>query len=67
MEMAKKNCGDCRWWIAPKPGIYKRGDCRRHAPAPGAQPNYLWPRTRAADWCGDYKAKPKEKLTENGG
>lgn len=68
MEMAKKDCGDCKYWVVLKSiGKHKRGDCRRYAPAPGAQPNYLWPRTKAIDWCGDYRARPKEKLTKNGG
>ena len=33
-------------------------------------PNPLWQRggeTVEPHWCGDYRARPKEKLTENGG
>ena len=70
MEMAKFDCGQCRYWVMRKSlGKHKNGDCRRYAPTPGTRPTYLWPSTKAEDWCGDYKAKPKVKgtLIENGG
>ena len=68
MEKAKYDCINCKFWVAPiKYSGFKSGECRRNAPMPGRLITQRWPRTKPTEWCGDYKAKAKEKLTENGG
>lgn len=64
MEKAKKDCIDCKFWVAPRKYCgFKTGECRRNSPIAGRLITQRWPRTKPDDWCGDYKAKPKAKET----
>ena len=60
---AELDCSGCGFWMADrnirKAGRetpdwrtdgYAAGECHRHAPT-----SPLWPRTVAADWCGDWE------------
>ena len=68
MRAVNKGCVECKYWVAPTKGaLSKRGECRRNAPVIGVVLSQQWPKTRATDWCGDYRARPKETLTRNGG
>lgn len=49
------NCEECRCWLArrePRDEPPVAGECRRHAPRPGAG-RAEWPVTMALDWCAE--------------
>ena len=47
-----ERCELCRSWQADNPDI---GTCHRHAPRPAETRTTHWPRTRADDWCSEFK------------
>lgn len=61
-------CENCAYWCRYSNG--GSGECRRHAPAPmysmtGDKPGPIWwPQTLSGFWCGDFKKRPAEFITE---
>lgn len=61
MPNKKAACARCVNWVK---GEESMGQCRRHAPRPrdrdwrGDRP-WLWPLTRATDWCGEFEQRTR--------
>lgn len=67
-------CGQCRFW---DPFDDAEGECRRHSPAAilygmqasrndsAADFHAAWPVTGAADWCGEFVARPHTGAMNN--
>ena len=66
-----EKCSSCRYWDAESADEYENeddSDCRRYPPRhnrPGEDDHdaLAWghPRTKANDWCGEWKGKAVEK------
>jgi hypothetical protein len=65
MAVTGEACSNCRFWLShEEPGPDADGECRRYAPRPGST-KMSWPRTKEADWCGEYE--PRRHKARAGG
>jgi hypothetical protein len=59
-DAAVRSCATCASWVQPQPGG-ATGACRRYPPTvdpnAGIRPISLWPQTKPADWCGEWKER----------
>jgi len=62
MAERAERCDRCRWWQEQTAHDSVDGECRVRSPrvlatSDGSTCYYptLWPRTRRADWCGEFR------------
>lgn len=55
-------CGTCHFWRVAAEEVDGRGECRCGPPVPAVtdECQACWPRTRASDWCADWKPRPRK-------
>jgi hypothetical protein len=59
-------CSECEFWVEPKWVTRKGlGRCRRYPPSVVVgESSGIWPLTDEEDWCGEYRAKHPEHVSE---
>lgn len=55
--MNDKRCDTCLFWHEIPPEGEANNECRRCAPLPGSGRQAVWPKTKARDFCGEWKKK----------